>query len=122
MMQASFRVNFKQIRDKIGESVQVKAERLTQQLVDSFIRDSPVRSGAFRASWNVSEGTPIFVTFGRVRNPVNTISAPTFKVKARSKFPVFFITNGQPYAQVLEYGSSKQAPAGIVRINIASLR
>jgi len=121
MMKASFRVDLNRIRSKVGEGVRTKAERITQQLVNGFIRDSPRWSGAFQASWNVSEGTPIFISVGRGRKP-DTFAAPVIVVKAKTNFPVFFITNGQPYAQKLEYGWSDQAPMGIVRVNIASLR
>lgn len=121
MMRASFRVDLNRVRSKIGEGVKVKAERIAQKLVDSFIRDSPVYSGNFRASWNVTEGFPIYVR-ALGGSPSNPTTAPRIVVKARNNFPVFFITNGQPYAQKLEYGSSKQAPSGIIRINIASLR
>lgn len=121
MMRASFRVDLNRVRSKIGESVKVKAERITQKLVDSFIRDSPVYRGNFRASWNVTEGFPVYVR-ALDGNPSNPSTAPKIIVKARNNFPVFFITNGQPYGKVLEYGSSNQAPNGIIRINIASLR
>ena len=121
MMRASFRVDLSRIRNKIGEGVKVKAERVTQKLVDSFIKDSPVYTGNFRASWHVSEGFPVYVQV-KDGNPSNPISAPKIIVKPRNNFPIFFITNGQPYGRKLEYGSSTQAPNGIIRINIASLR
>lgn len=120
-MKGYFRVDIGRIRAKLGESVTKRAERITQKLVDGFIDLSPVDSGNFRASWNVSEGYPDYVI---VTNGVRgaAISAPTFTVKAKSLFPVFYITNGQPYAEALEYGWSKtQAPYGMVRITIASL-
>ncbi len=117
----SFRVDLNRVRSKIGEAVKVKAERITQKLVDSFVEDSPVYSGNFRASWNISEGFPIYRSeLGG--SPASILPAPSFNVKAKTLFPVFFITNGKPYARFLEYGGSNQAPLGIIRINIASLR
>lgn len=120
-MQGSFRVDVRRVRSKIGESVTRRAERVTQRLVDAFIADSPVDTGSFRASWNVSEGYPEFkvVNGGSTEAP---LGPPFFVVKAKSHFPVFFITNGQPYGQMLEHGwSHTQAPYGIVRVNIAGL-
>lgn len=120
-MQASFRVDVGRVRSRLNETVKRKAERITQFLVDGFIERSPVRTGRFRKSWNVSEGMPVFLKIDEV-NVTGVLSAPKIVVKATSNFPVFYITNGQPYAQKLEYGSSKQAPYGMVRVTIASLR
>lgn len=116
-----FSVNYSRIRSKIGESVKGKAERITQKLVDSFVRDSPVFTGNFRASWNVSQGFPQYIV-EKSGSKASPLGAPTFVVKAQSNFPVFFITNGQPYGKKLENGSSTQAPLGIIRVNIAGLR
>ena len=105
----------------MGEKVKQKAERITQKLVDEFIEMSPVYRGHFRASWNVSEGAPQFkYTLGG--SPSSPLSGPRFQVRSTKDFPVFFITNGAPYAKKLEYGSSEQAPYGIVRVTIASMR
>ena len=117
-----FRVDIGRIRAKIGESVTQRAERITQKLVDGFIDLSPVDSGNFRASWNVTEGFPDYMV---VTNGVRgaPLGAPEFRIKAKSLFPVFYITNGQPYGEMLEDGwSQTQAPYGMVRITIASLR
>lgn len=119
-MRGSFRVDVNRVRSKIGEGVTKKAERLTTRLVNGFIDLSPVASGSFRASWNVSEGVPIFkVVDGG--NPDVPLPPPMFLVKAKSHFPIFFITNGQPYGQRLEHGWSKKAPYGMVRVTIAGL-
>jgi hypothetical protein len=105
----------------MGEKVKEKAERVAQKLVNGFIEMSPVYRGHFRASWNVSEGVPRFVqaTGG---SPESPLAAPHITVRATSQAPIFYITNGQPYGQKLEYGSSDQAPYGIVRVTIGSMR
>ena len=120
-MQARWDLRLDRFRSRMGEAVQQKAERVTQTLVDRFIDRSPVRTGNYRAAWNVSEGQPVFKyvldgSLGAV------LPKPKFNVKAKSQFPVFFITNGQPYAQVIENGSSAQAPYGVVRVTIAGMR
>lgn len=121
-MKGQFVVNTARFRKRIGENVTRRAERITQSLVNGFIDRSPVWSGDFRASWNVSEGTPVYIerTDGKPDNPT---APPNFTVRARTQFPVFYITNGQPYAERLEYGwSHTQAPYGVVRITIAGMR
>lgn len=121
MISGRWNLDINRFRSRMSESVKQKAERLTQQLVDGFIEGSPVRTGNFRAAWNVSEGFPEFkyVLEGSV---ANVLPPPKIMVKAKSQFPIFYITNGQPYGVVLEMGSSNQAPYGVVRVTIAGMR
>lgn len=121
-MKGHFVVNVARIRRRIGESVTQRAERVTQTLVNGFIEASPVWGGNFRAAWNVSQGAPVY-KYVDGGTPQAVLPPPNIVVKANSHFPVFYITNGQPYAKLLEYGwSHSQAPYGVVRITIASLR
>lgn len=123
MMTGRWNLRLDRFRSRIGENVKKKAERVTQELVDRFIESSPVYQGRFRAAWNVSEGRPVFVSIPRdAGSPDNPLPAPRIVVRATSDFPIFYITNGQPYGVKLEYGSSDQAPHGVVRVNIASMR
>lgn len=122
MMRGTFYVRLDRFRNRVGEKVRQKAERITQTLVNGFIERSPVFSGNFRASWRVSQGVPIFHAemSGSEKSP---LPAPKIIVKASTNFPIFYITNGQPYGQMLENGWSKtQAPYGMIRITIASMR
>lgn len=121
MMQARWNLRLDRFRNRIGEQVKAKAERVTQNLANRFVNGSPVYRGHFRGSWHVSEGLPVFVkaTGG---SPESPLAAPVIVVKASTQFPVFYITNGQPYGVKLEHGSSKQAPYGVIRVNIASMR
>jgi hypothetical protein len=121
MLQARWNLNLNRFRNKIGEKVKQKAERVTQTLVDGFIEMSPVYRGHFRASWNVSEGVPRFVQ-AKGGSPEAPLGSPNVRVRATKDFPVFFITNGQPYGKKLEYGSSRQAPNGVVRVTIAGMK
>lgn len=120
-MKAQFYVDISKFRDRMGESVQKKTERLTQKVVDKLIAISPVYTGNFRQSWNVSENTPNFVTVksGDPNSPLPPIS---LSVKAVSKFPVLFITNGQPYGAILENGNHRQAPYAMIKTTLVGLR
>ena len=121
-MKGHFTLNLNRFRNRLGEKVSQKAVRITQTLVDTFIETSPVWGGDFRAAWNVSEGAPIFKSLDG-GTPANVTPAPYIKVVAKTPFPVFYITNGQPYARRLEYGwSQAQAPYGVVRVAIAGMR
>lgn len=93
-----------EIRDLIG-----KIFRLA-------VRLSPVYTGAFRASWRVS--------FNNAREDVTPGRSPDFPIRGASfRWPRGFklgdtviISNNQPYAELIEYGWSKQAPYGVLRV------
>lgn len=73
--------------------------------------------GRFRANWQVTIGSPAEGTIEAV-DPIGQIpilSAQTVIADARCG-PTIYIVNNLPYAIRLEYGWSKQAPAGMVRL------
>lgn len=121
MMQGSWDFNLDRMRTRFQEDVKAKAERATQKIYDSVVKLSPVDTGNFVASWSVSEGSPVFVKREEGSRDA-VLSATRVKVRATSKFPVFYVTNGQPYGQRLEYGWSTQAPNGMIRITMSGLR
>ena len=97
-----------------------------------IVKRSPVDTGRFRGNWQISIDAPArgqlsTVEKGKVEpnpssNPSgsNTATEGAFKVQ-KSPFPrsAYFITNNLPYSEKLEFGSSEQAPNGLVRITVA---
>lgn len=76
---------------------------------------SPVDTGRFRASWTIAVGQPDT----HVQPPVapgQTIAQPAPQIPALAIGQVVYLTNALPYARALEYGSSAQAPQGMVRL------
>ena len=79
--------------------------------------------GRFRANWNVAFGAPDTTTTEEVDPSGN-------KSKARMREEVLsfnfdgksvFLSNSLPYSMRLEYGYSKQAPAGMVRLSLTEI-
>ena len=77
-------------------------------------------TGRFKANWNVSYGAPNTTT------SASTASArATAEVRKSLTLPVggvVYLTNSLPYALRLEYGWSKQAPTGMVRLTATEWR
>jgi hypothetical protein len=86
----------------------------------------PIRSGKdyvggrFKGNWQVSiNGRPVGET-GRVdASGDHTLAAGMAVAHKAIAGHTIFIQNNVPYAIPLEYGHSKQAPAGMVRITVA---
>lgn len=96
--------------------VETVARKLTLDLFRSVVLKSPVDTGRFRANWNVSYGTPDYsVTQSVDKNRGLTEASKALTLPIGG---VQYISNGLPYARPLEYGWSKQAPAGMVRLSV----
>lgn len=101
------------------------------QLVTKIVEDTPVDTGRARANWNASVGKPDRRKFdvGEDRGAYAQYLAQqsvenTRQINAANFWngDVGWIANGLPYILRLEQGSSTQAPAGMVKINIEALR
>ena len=124
---AAFAKKAKMSNDKALRSASIK-------LFSAIITESPVDTGRFRANWMVSNGQPSTATTTEVdtspcgeetKNKVEQYITGVKDVYA------FTLANNLPYAHVIEYGGypgdgpntvggfSKQAPQGVVRVNIA---
>lgn len=100
---------------KAKADIETVARRATFQVFQSVILASPVDTGRFRANWNISYQQPDATTTGST-----TGSRGLQQAQQALRLPVggvVYLTNGLPYARRLEYGYSKQAPSGMVRIS-----
>lgn len=89
------------------------------KLFSAIIKASPVDTGRFRGNWQTTGVTPATGLIAGVDPTGNKAvnSAATFITNAPG-WNTFTLTNNLPYAERLEYGWSKQAPTGIVRVNV----
>jgi len=84
-----------------------------------IIKASPVDTGRFRGNWQASVNTPKVTQLKRKdRTGTRTITAASNVIEKFNMGQTFYLTNNLPYARRLEYGYSKQAPSGMLRINV----
>jgi len=84
-----------------------------------IIKESPVDTGRFRGNWQASVNTPKVTQLKRKdRTGTGTIDSINNVLGKFSMGQTFYLTNNLPYARRLEYGYSKQAPSGFLRINV----
>ena len=113
--------NFTLDMSKYGEKTIKQIDQFVRKtaidLTTSIIKTSPVDSGRFRANWFVSfedaiENSTTDTNYNKaLANATNTLLDGKI-----GKY--IYIQNNLDYAAKLEYGASKQAPAGIVRVNV----
>lgn len=103
--------HFRRAEKKIETLVKEFAINVTIKLVDR----SPVRTGRFRSNWNAGIGSlDKTTTLSTQNNAVDRAKLVIGNFKIGDK--AVFVSNSLDYAGKLEYGWSKQAPNGMVRI------
>ena len=90
-----------------------------------LIRKTPVLSGRARNNWNIATGTPDTGTTPPGDYPQNGQEAMARGVSQIADIQagdVIYDTNALPYIPALEDGSSKQAPAGMIKVTVAEIQ
>ena len=121
-----------QIRLVIGDLkdfTEKKVKRLTLEVTSQLIERTPVDTGWARANWVPNIGSPIetdlsfiqseedrLASVGSARSDQQAGIASVFTYRL-DQGPVF-VSNNVPYIQVLNSGSSDQAPAAFVEAAI----
>lgn len=121
-MSGLFTANLSGIVEKAKGKVDVAVRKVALELFRDVVVMSPVLSGRFRANWQVGFGT---VPFGISDSTDWEGTMPYIEAALGSYTPVgesIFLVNNLPYAQRLEYGYSKKAPDGMVRISLENFK
>ena len=121
--------------EKAKENADLVVRAIAQELFGRIIAQSPVGNpdlwkhpenappgytgGRFKSNWLCSVGSiPAGTTLAIDVTGVTTrMEAEVLGAKAGD---IIYLVNNLPYARKIEYGHSKQAPAGLVRLEIAN--
>lgn len=121
-MTKTFAVDVARFAQKTKISMDLVVQRLTFQVFRDIVMKTPVDTGAARANWQVG------ITFppdGKVeavdKSGGATVAGVAQTVSAIRAGGITYIVNNLPYVMALEFGSSKQAPQGMVRTTLASI-
>lgn len=105
--------------EKTGGKMDLVVQKIALDLFSRVILRSPVDTGRFRGNWQVAIGS---VPSGTLEVNDATGEATVGKVQAAAlgvnAGDTIYLVNNLPYAQKLEDGSSKQAPAGMVALSV----
>jgi hypothetical protein len=116
----TFALDLTKAIEKAKEQAELIVKKTTIQLFSSVIEKSPVDTGRFRANWNVSFGSFDTTTTEETDPSGTQAKGRVYQALAnyQLKDQSVFLGNSLPYAERLENGWSKQAPAGMVRLSI----
>ncbi|KQB53784.1 hypothetical protein AQS70_09230 [Pseudomonas endophytica] len=100
-----------------------KTERDQNFNVNGLVAGKDYVGGRFRANWQFSIDTPADGEIEAIDPSGNaTIAALMAQVNSLTIGQTAYIVNNLPYAIPLEYGHSKQAPHGMVRVTLADFQ
>lgn len=115
----SFELNIQQFVDKAKGNIDLVLRKISLDMFSRVIMKSPVDTGRFRANWQVTINSILSGTISAVDKSggatLSRVSATTLGMKAGDTIT---LVNNLSYARGLEYGRSKQAPNGMVRITL----
>ncbi|UNM17273.1 HK97 gp10 family phage protein [Pseudomonas sp. ArH3a] len=98
----------------VEQDLSKKVRTIAIQCLNEVVMRSPVDTGRFRANNQLSIGSPIYTSREEFdKNGGATILEGVAKLSGLEPYTVVFIQNSLPYAEKLENGHSKQAPAGM---------
>ena len=127
----SFALDVKAFCDKAKKNPEIVMRQVSIKLFSAIIKASPVDTGRFRMNWQASGSAPASgTTVATDQSGGKAISVVAEYVLKSPDWSEFTLANNLPYANVIEYGGypgdgpntvggySKQAPQGVVRVNI----
>ena len=111
------------VEQGLNDCIEIFADKVNEALIDG----SPVDTGRFKANWQITANRPPLYAlneYDRGGEKTKAAGARAIRAIMRGGGAVRSIhfSNMLIYANALEYGHSKQAPAGVVGIVAARLR
>lgn len=107
------------------ERMRATVAKATRSITANVIRQSPVLTGLFKNNWMVginekNTSTTRYVAKTATGEPGGAVlKRATATINGVKLGDIIHVSNSLPYAWRLEYGYSKKAPAGMVRVNAA---
>lgn len=106
--------------EKAKGNADLVVRKVALEMFSRVIQKSPVDTGRFKGNWQVNIGS---IPAGTLKLEDKTGTATIAKVTAEAlnlkAGEVIYLVNNLEYANALEYGHSKQAPNGMVRLTIS---
>lgn len=119
MSLGSFELDIQRFVDRAKGNIDLVVRKVALDMFKRVILKSPVDTGRFRGNWQVAIGSIPAGTL-EINDKAGTatiakVTAATLQLKAGQ---VITLVNNLAYARALEYGHSKQAPNGMVRLTV----
>lgn len=111
------------LKNRLPQQQLVFVKKISLELLKKLVKKSPVDTGRFRGNWFVAIDSPDRTASDDTDSAgAKTISRGTRVIEALQAGHKVIISNNLPYAVMLEYGWSNQAPQGVVAVSLEEVR
>lgn len=118
-MTGTFELDIARFVAKAKGNVDLVVRKISLDIFKRVIIKSPVDTGRFRGNWQVQIGSiPAGTLELEDKSGTATVAKVTAETLGLKAGEIIYLVNNLPYARRLEYGYSKQAPSGMVRITL----
>lgn len=114
-----FRRKFAAFVERAKGNQEQVVRKVALDLLSSLVLKSPVDTGRFRGNWQVQYNLTPRTLDLLDRSGAATMATARLDLSHMQVGETAYLVNHLPYAVPLEYGHSRQAPAGMVRITLA---
>lgn len=118
-----FSLDLSRLAEKAKGNTQFVVRKVMLELFTRTVMKTPVDTGLARNSWFTGNGA-IPAPKSGAPNPSGSDSITRISVdigELKIEGQTIYLINNLPYIQNLEYGGSKQAPQGMVRLSIQEI-
>jgi hypothetical protein len=105
------------IVSRVNRRMDTVIRKSTIELFGQVIKMTPVDTGRARGNWQCTVGSPATDETDRLDKVGSSVMSEVTQTVPKAG-SVVWLSNNVPYIRKLEYGSSTQAPGGMVRIAI----
>jgi len=122
-MPGSFSIDLSRFKVKSEQQMKTVIQKITMEAFERVVLKTPVDTGRARASWSPSIGAPTTASYPERMDKSGGVSIAAAQRAAFDWNCIgsIFLCNNLPYVGALEYGHSKQAPAGMVRVTLSEI-
>ena len=119
---SAFALSVAHFAEKAGQRAEDVTRKIVIELFSRVVLKSPVDTGRFRANWQFGLQQVGVTSNDTDPSGAAALGRITSGVASTPLGTSMWLSNSLPYARRLEYGWSKQAPAGMVRVSIAEFQ
>lgn len=121
-MAGAFALDISKFVNQAKLDTKTAVQKIAMEAFKRVILRTPVDTGRARANWGVMVGSPYAGATDAVdKTGAATMAAMMAAVRAWNGQGTVYMCNNLQYSIPLEYGHSKQAPGGMVRVTIAEM-
>lgn len=114
-----FAADLRALCERAGDKAEMVVRGAALELGGQMVDRSPVDTGRFKNAWVTSTGAADqSQPQGADKSGARSLAVLNEKIAGWKPGQTIWILNNLPYAKRLEYGWSKQAPGGMVRLAV----